>query len=99
MLQIFNYEDICKVHILKDVHLENSQFLEEALETFDIPNYVKTLQVSFANVKFIDSTGISFLVKWLYPLSEKVEIEILDVTEPVKKILFICKINQFVKIM
>ncbi|MFJ7640685.1 STAS domain-containing protein [Peribacillus sp. NPDC097224] len=96
MLHVHIDQNTFNVHILSDIHYENSSYLERLLNTFQVPDNIDRLQIDLSQVKFIDSTGISFLVKWLYPLSANLEIEMTGATKPVKKILSICKIEQFV---
>ncbi|MFJ7832505.1 STAS domain-containing protein [Peribacillus sp. NPDC097206] len=96
MLHVHIDQNTFNVHILSDIHYENSSYLERLLNTFQVPDNIDRLQIDLSKVKFIDSTGISFLVKWLYPLSANLEIEMTGATKPVKKILSICKIEQFV---
>ncbi|MGE7782130.1 STAS domain-containing protein [Peribacillus sp. NPDC097264] len=96
MLHVHIDQNTFNVHILSDIHYENSSYLERLLNTFQVPDNIDRLQIDLSKVKFIDSTGISFLVKWLYPLSANLEIEMTGATKPVKKILSICKMEQFV---
>lgn len=96
MLHIHIDRNTFNVNILNDVHYENASYFENLLTTFQVPEHIERLQIDLSKVTFIDSTGISFLVKWLYPLSTKLDIELTGATEPVKKILSICKMDQFV---
>ncbi|MFJ7748198.1 STAS domain-containing protein [Peribacillus sp. NPDC097295] len=96
MLHTHINQDTFNINILNDVHYENSTYFERLLNTFQVPDNINRIQIDLSKVNFIDSTGISFLVKWLYPLSAKLDIELTGATEPVKKILSICKMDQFV---
>ena len=96
MLHIHIDQNTFNVNILNDVHYENYSYFEKTLNTFQVPEYINRIQIDLSKVNFIDSTGISFLVKWLYPLSATLDIELTGATEPVKKILSICKMDQFV---
>jgi anti-anti-sigma factor len=99
MLQTILNENTMLVKVSTDIHFENSHQLEVDLVEFIVPNETVKMVIDFKNVGFIDSTGISYLIKWLHPLSEKIPIEIIGASEPVKKILEICKIDQFVKVV
>lgn len=98
MLHTHISQDIYTIDILYDVHHGNSNLLEGQLASFKVPPHVNKLRIDLSHVNFIDSTGISFLVRWLYPLSSQLSIEFKGTKEPVKRILAICKIDQFVRI-
>ena len=98
MLHTHISQNIFMIDILNDVHHGNSSLFERQLTSFKVPAHVDMLQINLSHVNFIDSTGISFFVRWLYPLSSMMKIEFKGTKEPVKRILSICKIDQFVRI-
>lgn len=98
MLQTKIKDDLLEIKVLRDIHFENFPQLEMELEEFKLPENIRHIIIDFSNVTFIDSTGISFLVKWLHPLKDRMTLQFNGVREPVKKILSICKIDQFVEV-
>lgn len=83
----------------KDIHFEHSADLEGAVKDFKIPEDTTEISIDLAKVRFIDSTGVGFLITWLHPLSQKYKIEFTGTNEHVKKILNICKLDQFATVL
>ncbi len=79
-----------------DLNFETSRRLEEKLFSVDISS--SNLEVDFSKVHFIDSTGVSLLIKWLYPSKDKYKVTITGASEQVKNVLAICKIDQFIQV-
>ncbi|MDZ5474591.1 STAS domain-containing protein [Bacillus sp. 31A1R] len=81
-----------------DLHFETSHQLETELTDFNLKDHVRKVTIDFSKVRFVDSSGISLLLKWIHPMTRKVEVELIHVSEPVQNILKICKLDQFATI-
>lgn len=92
-----NHGEVLRASFTDDIHFESSHLLEEELAGLQ-PEYYKKVIIDFSKVRFIDSSGISLLLKWIYPMTDYAEVEIVHVSEPVRNILKICKLDQFARI-
>lgn len=81
-----------------DIHFETTRHLEEELANFQGTNEYRKVIVDFSNVRFVDSSGISLLLKWIHTMSGHAEVDLVHVSEPVQNIFKICKLDQFANI-
>lgn len=86
------------VSIHTDINFETGRDLEVEVKEFKVESEITTITIDLSDVRFIDSTGISLLIKWLYPLSTNCEVTISGASEPIKNILRISKIDTFVNV-
>lgn len=90
--------DVLNASFNNDIHFETSRLLEEELSKFETKSKYKKVVIDFSNVRFVDSSGISLLLKWIHPMSTHARIELVHVSEPVQNIFKICKLDQFAQI-
>lgn len=90
--------DVLNASFNNDIHFETSRQLEEELSKFSAANDFNKVVIDFTNVRFVDSSGISLLLKWIYPMSNHAKVELVHVSEPVQNIFKICKLDQFANI-
>lgn len=90
--------DVLKASFNNDIHFETSRQLEDELSKFEKTDDFNKVVIDFSNVRFVDSSGISLLLKWIYPMSNHAKVELVHVSEPVKNIFKICKLDQFANI-
>lgn len=86
------------IDINTDINFETSEQIEKEITKYTIPDEVEEVVIDLSNVRFIDSTGVSILIKWLHPISLSKKVSLVGSSEPIKNILKICKIDQFVAI-
>lgn len=86
------------ITIYKDINFETARDLEYEVKNFEIPEKVTFVKLDLSNVRFIDSTGVSLMIKWLFPLSKQYKISINGASEPLKNILRISKIDQIITV-
>lgn len=96
MINIVTYDDKIVVSFQQDINFETSRIMEETIQSqpWDTPH----LQIDLSAVRFIDSSGVRLLISWLYPLKDRVRIEMTGVSAPIKHILSICQLDQIVDI-
>ncbi|WP_096200866.1 STAS domain-containing protein [Bacillus sp. FJAT-45350] len=100
MIEFINKEDSKLAVIVQgDINFETARELEITIMEQDFEVKAKEIEIDLSDVRFIDSTGVSLLIKWLHPLSKESEIIISNASEPIKNILKICKIDQFVTVL
>jgi anti-sigma B factor antagonist len=87
-----------KIQVSVDINFETSRKLELEIQAYEISKDVKELEIDLSCVRFIDSTGVSILIKWLHPLTKTIEVSLVGASAPIKNILHICKIDQFVQV-
>jgi len=93
-----NSGDVLEASFMNDIHFETSRQLEEELSNFSPAKEYNKIVIDFSNVRFVDSSGISLLLKWIYPMSSHAKVELVHVSEPVQNIFKICKLDQFAQI-
>lgn len=93
-----NSGDVLNASFNNDIHFETSHQLEEELSNFDPSDDFDKVVIDFSKVRFVDSSGISLLLKWIYPMSNHARVELVHVSEPVQNIFRICKLDQFASI-
>ncbi|MFE8703017.1 STAS domain-containing protein [Cytobacillus sp. FJAT-54145] len=98
LIDILGKDDVLCASFYSDLHFETSRQIEEELAKFQLPNEIKKVIIDFSRVRFVDSSGISLLLKWIHPMTTKASVELVHVSEPVHNILKICKIDQFAAI-
>lgn len=81
-----------------DINFETSHQLELELGQYKVLPAIQNVVIDFSKVRFIDSSGISLLLKWIHPMKNNVGVEIINASAPVQNILRICKLDQFAKI-
>lgn len=86
------------VNIDEDINFETAEKIEEHINKYEFPQEIEEVIVDLSKVRFIDSTGVSILIKWLHPISQQRKVSFEGSTKPIKNILKICKIDQFVVI-
>jgi anti-sigma B factor antagonist len=96
MIRFEENNEMIVVSFQQDLNFETTRLMEEQLQRHQYNT--KELQIDFSAVRFIDSSGVSLLIKWLYPLKEKMHISIVGASLPVKNILSICKLDKFVQV-
>ena len=82
-----------------DIHFETSHLLQEELSKFQLSNEFTKVVIDFSKVRFVDSSGIGLLLKWIHPMSNLVSVELIHVSEPVQNIFRICKLDEFADIV
>lgn len=95
MLQVTLKDSTLLITVESDLHFEHLPELECDLQDFKLPLNVVKICLDLSKVRFIDSTGVMFLVNWLHSLSQKYSIELVDLNEHVESILKICGIEHF----
>ncbi|MBM7647903.1 anti-anti-sigma factor [Bacillus ectoiniformans] len=81
-----------------DLNFETCRSLEKTIK--DLSKAIESAQrvvLNLSEVEFIDSTGISLLIKWLYPYKDK-NLSAEGVSENIVTLFEICKMDQFLKI-
>lgn len=91
--------DVLNASFNNDIHFETSRLLEEELSKLESLHDYNKVVIDFSNVRFVDSSGISLLLKWIYPMSGHAQVELVHVSEPVQNIFKICKLDQFANII
>ncbi|HHY73060.1 MAG TPA: STAS domain-containing protein [Bacillus bacterium] len=98
LINFMNAGDVLNIAFTNDIHFESSHQLEEELFAYQGLDDYKWVVIDFSKVGFVDSTGISLLLKWIYPMSQHAKVELIHVSEPVQNIFKICKLDQFAQI-
>lgn len=98
LIDFMDSGDVLKASFNNDIHFETSLQLEDELSKFEKTDDFNKVVIDFSNVRFVDSSGISLLLKWIYPMSNHAKVELVHVSEPVKNIFKICKLDQFANI-
>lgn len=98
MVYFSNKENKVYVNIDTDINFETAEQVEKEIANYQLPDGVEEIVINLSKVRFIDSTGVSILIKWLHPISKSLKVSFEGSTEPIKNILRICKIDQFVAI-
>lgn len=98
LIDFMDSGDVLKASFNNDIHFETSRQLEDELSKFEKTDDFNKVVIDFSNVRFVDSSGISLLLKWIYPMSNHAKVELVHVSEPVKNIFKICKLDQFANI-
>ncbi|OEH92803.1 ATP-binding protein [Bacillus solimangrovi] len=100
--EMINFQEVnqsLQVKINCDINFETTRELEGVLQQYNIEKNIDEINVDFQKVKFIDSTGVSLLVKWIHPLSLTRKIIIHHASDPIKNVFRICKLEQFVELV
>lgn len=84
--------------IHKDINFETVRDLEIQVKNFELPEEIASIKLDLSAVRFIDSTGVSLMIKWLFPLSKQYPVSIDGASEPLRNIFRISKIDQFVTV-
>ncbi|WLR52927.1 STAS domain-containing protein [Bacillus tianshenii] len=87
------------ITINTDINFETTREMELILQDYDISSNITELNLDFKGVRFVDSTGVSLLIKWLHPLTNSKIVRIHNASAPIKNVLRICKLEQFVEVM
>lgn len=87
------------ISINSDINFETTRQMEMVLQDYQISSSINELNLDFKHVRFIDSTGVSLLIKWLHPLTGSKTIRIHNASEHIKNVLRICKLEQFLEVM
>jgi anti-anti-sigma factor len=87
---IFTFQD--------DINFETVRQLETKVRELHIPEQLSQLVIDLQEVRFIDSTGVGFLISWIHPLISRHQVKIVNSSLPVKNILQICKLDTLVEI-
>ncbi|MCI1692589.1 STAS domain-containing protein [Aneurinibacillus aneurinilyticus] len=82
----------------EDINFETVRQIETKVRELEIPGQPKRIVIDFKQVRFIDSTGVGFLISWIHPLISDYQIRIINSSFPVKNILQICKLDTLVDI-
>lgn len=82
----------------EDINFETVRQLETKIREIPLPETVSHLIINLQHVKFIDSTGVGFLISWIHPLTSRYRVTIINTSVPVKNILQICKLDSLVEI-
>ncbi|WCK55862.1 STAS domain-containing protein [Aneurinibacillus sp. Ricciae_BoGa-3] len=98
MLKFIEHEDSVTIKFNGDINFETVRQIESHVKDWKIPEHIKTLYLDLHNVRFIDSTGVGFLISWVHPLISRYQAEIIHASVPVKNILQICKLDTLLKI-
>jgi anti-anti-sigma factor len=98
MIKFIENEQAANIEFTGDINFETVRQIESEVKDWVIPDDVKTLYLDLQNVRFIDSTGVGFLISWIHPLTSRYEAEIINTSVPVKNILQICKLDTLLKI-
>lgn len=99
MIKTFSEDDdrlLITIH--EDINFETARGLEQQLKNVEIRKDITFVTIDLKDVRFIDSTGVSLMIKWLFPLTKEYEVSISGASEPVKNILRISKIDQVVTV-
>ena len=83
----------------EDINFETVRHLETKVREIPLPKTADRLILDLKHVRFIDSTGVGFLISWIHPLTSRYRITIMNTTIPVKNILQICKLDSLVEIV
>ncbi|UII56206.1 STAS domain-containing protein [Cytobacillus spongiae] len=97
-IEMLQEQEVMRAIFKTDIHFETSHQLNLELSDFQLPENTKKVEIDFKNVRFVDSSGISLLLKWIHPMYNQVEIDLVHVSDPVHNIFKICKLDQFAKI-
>lgn len=82
----------------EDINFETVRQIETKVREMEIPQQPKEIVIDLKQVRFIDSTGIGFLISWIHPLISDYQIRVINSSLPVKNILQICKLDTLVDI-
>ncbi|GEN35378.1 MULTISPECIES: STAS domain-containing protein [Aneurinibacillus] len=82
----------------EDINFETVRQIEIKVREIKIPEQPTKLVIDLEQVRFIDSTGVGFLISWIHPLISRYQIRIINSSLPVKNILQICKLDTLVEI-
>ncbi|BAU29214.1 anti-anti-sigma factor [Aneurinibacillus soli] len=82
----------------EDINFETVRQLETKVREISLPETVSHLIINLQHVKFIDSTGVGFLISWIHPLTSRHRVTVINASIPVKNILQICKLDSLVEI-
>lgn len=91
-----NKQIVCTFH--EDINFETVRQIETKVREFVLPKQPSELVIDLAHVRFIDSTGVGFLISWIHPLISHYQIQMINSSLPVKNILQICKLDTLVEI-
>ncbi|MBN6188374.1 STAS domain-containing protein [Aneurinibacillus sp. BA2021] len=83
----------------EDINFETVRQIETKVREVTFPEPPGELVIDLAHVRFIDSTGVGFLISWIHPLLSHYQIRIINSSLPVKNILQICKLDTLVEII
>ncbi|MBS2772189.1 STAS domain-containing protein [Anoxybacillus rupiensis] len=97
MIQITTNNDVMIAVFQQDINFETTRIMEEILLHHTYSN-ISRLQIDLSAVRFIDSSGVRLFISWLYPLKDRIHIEIIGASAPIKNVLSICQIDQFVDV-
>lgn len=98
---LVNFEgagDVLNASFNHDIHFETSHLFEEELAKLESTEEYRKVVLDFKNVRFVDSSGISLLLKWIHMMSSHAQVDLIHVSEPVQNIFKICKLDQFANI-
>lgn len=98
MVDFLKKDKVVYVNFHDDINFETAEEIEAHITKYSFSEDLEEVVVDLSKVRFIDSTGVSILIKWLYPISQQAEVTFQGSTEPIKNILKISKIDQFVAI-
>ncbi|WP_027415934.1 STAS domain-containing protein [Aneurinibacillus terranovensis] len=99
MVTFIEHGETIHLHFEGDINFETVRKIEVKIRDWIVPSHTKKITLDFQKVKFVDSTGVGFLISRIHPLTSRYQVEINNASLPVKNILQICKLDSLVKIL